>query len=185
MPEDNRLSCVIDNGSRVVSLPGSESTVRGFSAVDLLVIDEASRVPDPLYYATRPMLAVSGGGLVAMSTPFGRRGWWFEAWANGGSAEWERIEVPATENPRLSSEFLDGERKALGDWWYDQEYACKFLASVDSVFDEAAVMAALSPDVLPLFGANAEAEARGAGGAISNGAKPPLRIGGRNVLRWG
>jgi len=52
-----------------VSLPGDEGTVRGFSGVSLLVIDEAARVADPLYFAVRPMLAVSQGRLVALDTP--------------------------------------------------------------------------------------------------------------------
>ena len=66
------------NGSRVLSLPGTERTVRGFSEVSLLVIDEAARVDDGLYYAVRPMLAVSGGRLVALSTPYGKRGWFHD-----------------------------------------------------------------------------------------------------------
>ena len=47
------------NGSRIISLPGKERTLRGFSGVSLLVIDEAARVPDELYYGVRPMLAGS------------------------------------------------------------------------------------------------------------------------------
>jgi hypothetical protein len=57
------------HGSRIISLPGTESTIRGYSGVELLDIDEASRVPDELFFAVRPMLAVSGGKLVALSTP--------------------------------------------------------------------------------------------------------------------
>src|SRR5690606_4560277 len=45
------------NGSRIRALPGTEKTVRGYSAVDLLVIDEAARVLDDLYFSLRPMLA--------------------------------------------------------------------------------------------------------------------------------
>ena len=76
---EGALSVRLANGSRILSLPGSEATVRGFSA-DLLVIDEAARVDDSLYEAVRPMLAVTGGRLVALSTPWavaagsGRRG---------------------------------------------------------------------------------------------------------------
>ena len=62
------------------SKPGTEGTVRGFSRVALLVIDEAARVSDPLYYAVRPMLAVSGGKLVALSTPFGQKGHFWQEW---------------------------------------------------------------------------------------------------------
>src|SRR5262249_15643551 len=77
---ESALKLELTNGSRVVSLPGTEGTVRGFSGVALLVIDEASRVSDALYCAVRPMLAVSKGRLVALSTPFGQRGWFYEAW---------------------------------------------------------------------------------------------------------
>jgi Terminase large subunit, T4likevirus-type, N-terminal len=56
------------NGSRVVSLPGREDTIRSFQGVALLIIDEAARVPDDLYYSVRPMLNVSRGRLVCLST---------------------------------------------------------------------------------------------------------------------
>jgi hypothetical protein len=65
------LTLELVNGSRIVSLPENESGIRGFSGVNLLVIDEAARVDDSLYRSVRPMLAVSGGRLVALSTPFG------------------------------------------------------------------------------------------------------------------
>ncbi len=72
--QESALSLEFTTGSRIVCLPGKEATIRGFSAVDLLVVDEASRVPDDLYAAVRPMLAVSGGRIVLLSTPFGQRG---------------------------------------------------------------------------------------------------------------
>jgi hypothetical protein len=122
--EETKLSMVLANGSRMVALPGKEGTIRGFSDIDLLVVDEAARVPDELYYAIRPMLAVSGGRLIALSTPFGKRGWFFDAWTKGDA--WFRVEVPATECPRIGAAFLDEERIALGDFWFEQEYMCVF-----------------------------------------------------------
>ena len=98
---ESALRLELGNGSRLVALPGKEETVRGFSGARLLVIDEASRVADGLYYAVRPMLAVSGGRLIALSTPWGKRGWWYEAWENGGP-EWQRFKVTADQCPRLS-----------------------------------------------------------------------------------
>jgi hypothetical protein len=82
---ETALQLELTNGSRIVSLPGAEGTVRGFSGVALLIIDEASRVSDALYYAVRPMLAVSNGQLVALSTPFGQRGWFFDEWTSQGA----------------------------------------------------------------------------------------------------
>ncbi len=129
---ESALRLELENGSRIISLPGKDHTVRGFSGVRLLAIDEAARVPDELYLAVRPMLAVSGGRLVALSTPFGARGWWYQAWRS--SEPWERYEVPASECPRISPDFLAEEQQAMGGWWFDQEYRCKFLDAETQAF---------------------------------------------------
>ena len=150
LTEDNKLSLTMDNGSRVLSLPSKESTVRGFSGVDLIIEDEGSRVSDDLYSAMRPMLAVSEGRLILMSTPFGKRGHFHEEWTKGGDT-WERVEVKATECPRISAEFLEEERKSRGDWWYKQEYLYEFVETVDQVFTFELVMGAVTSDVKPLF----------------------------------
>ena len=147
--EDNKLSMTLDNGSRVVSLPSGEATIRGFSGATLIIEDEASRVDDNLYRAIRPMLAVSGGRLFLMSTPWGKRGHYFEEWT--GVNDWTRIEIPATKCPRIRPEFLDEERRALGDWWYQQEYMCHFGETTDSLFSYELIQASLSDDIEPLF----------------------------------
>jgi len=150
LSEDNKLSLTVKGGGRVLSLPGSEATIRGFSGATLIVEDEASRVPDELYMAIRPMLAVRGGRLILMSTPFGKRGHFWREWSEG--VTWQRVEVPATKVPRISREFLEEERNSMGDWWFSQEYMCEFRESTDSVFSHASVMGALSDEVKPLFG---------------------------------
>jgi len=154
LTEDNKLSLTLDNGSRVVSLPSKEATVRGFSGVDLIIEDEASRVPDELYGAVRPMLAVSNGRLILMSTPFGKRGHFHDEWTEGGDT-WERMEVKATECPRISAEFLEEERNSRGDWWYRQEYGCEFVEALDQLFSYESVMGSLSSEVKPLFAVGA------------------------------
>ena len=140
---ESALRLELENGSRIVSLPGKETTIRGYSGVGLLVIDEAARVPDALYYSIRPMLAVSAGRLIALSTPFGTRGWWYEAWRS--PEPWERYEVPATDCPRIPPAFLEEERRNMGEWWFEQEYLCRFLDAqtqafrredIDRAFDE-------------------------------------------------
>jgi len=149
---ESALRLELANGSRIVSLPGTEVSVRGFSAVRLLVIDEAARVDDALYTSVRPMLAVGAGRLVAMSTPFGKRGWWHREWTEGGPA-WQRVEVPASMCPRIPPAFLDEERRALGPWWYRQEYECQFSDTTDSLFGADEVRAAITSEIAPLFGA--------------------------------
>jgi hypothetical protein len=148
---ETALRLELTNGSRIISLPGKEETIRGYSGVDLLIIDEASRVPDDLYYSVRPMLAVSGGRLVVLTTPFGKRGFFHREWVEGGPT-WQRIKVTADECPRIPAAFLAEERAALGDWWYKQEYGCEFVETIDQVFSYEEVMAAISPEVKPLWG---------------------------------
>jgi len=147
--EDNKLSLTFEHGSRIVSLPSSEDTIRGYSAVDLLILDEASRVDDDLYRSIRPMLAISQGQLIAMSTPFGKRGFFFSEWTEGEN--WERIMATAHDCPRITKEFLRNEQKSIGDWWYRQEYMCEFVETTDSVFSYDMIMQSLSSDVQPLM----------------------------------
>src|SRR5262249_11604679 len=143
------LRLELANGSRLVSLPGDEENVRGFSGVGLLVINEAARVPDALYCAVRPMLAVSQGRLVALSTPFGKRGWFHDEWH--GDGDWQRVRVTAEECPRISREFLAEEKRALGERYYRQEFCCSFEDCVDAVFSYRDIQAAFSDEVKPLF----------------------------------
>ena len=143
---DNELSLLFPNGARIVGLPGSEATVRGFSAVSLLLVDEASRVSDDLYKALRPMLAVSDGTLWLMSTPFGKRGFFYEAWAKGGR-DWMRVRVPANECPRIPKAFLKEERETMGDRWFRQEYLCEFVDSSSCVFGRDLMERAITTDM--------------------------------------
>jgi len=146
LDEDNKLSMRLTSGSRIVSLPSNPGTIRGFSAVDELFVDEAAFVRDELYGAIRPMLAVSGGTLTLMSTPFGKRVFFHEEWVNGGS-DWERYEVPWNLCPRIAPAFIAQELKSRGEWFVDQEYRCKFVETVDSVFMSEDIRAAFDEAV--------------------------------------
>ena len=148
--QETVLSLELANGSRIIALPGNEEGIRGYSGVALVIIDEAARARDELHTAVRPMLATSGGRLVGLSTPFGKRGWFFDAWQGAGN--WHRVTIRADECPRIPSDFLQEERGAMGPRWYAQEYECDFADAIDSVFSYQDIHGALSGDVQPLFG---------------------------------
>ncbi len=147
---DNEISLLFPNGSRVVGLPGSEKTVRGFSGVLLMLIDEAARVSDELYRSIRPFLAVVEGDLWLMSTPFGKRGFFYEEWENGGP-RWSRFKITAPECPRIRREFLEEERVSMGDLWFRQEYLCAFVGDDQALFSRELVERAFTNDVRPLL----------------------------------
>jgi hypothetical protein len=146
---DNAASLALPNGSRIIGLPGTEGTVRGFSAVSLLMIDEAARVTDDVSKSLRPMLAVGGGDLWLMSTPWGQRGFFYDVWTHGGEA-WERHRATATECPRIPGDFLEEERRELGCTWFAQEYLCEFVDNGTEWFGRGMVEGALSGDA-PLW----------------------------------
>jgi hypothetical protein len=142
----NAISLLYPNGSRIVGLPGTEATVRGFSAVSLVLIDEASRVKDAMYQALRPMLAVGDGDLWLMSTPCGKRGFFYDAWAHGGDG-WERVSVGASECPRIPAKFLEEERGQMGAAWYRQEYQCEFMDNGMAIFGRDVVERAVVEEI--------------------------------------
>ncbi len=129
----HELSYVLPNGSRVLGIPGTDATVRGYSAASLVIVDEAARVEDSLYKSLRPMLAASNGDLMLLSTPFGERGFFFREWMQGGE-QWTRMSVAAVECARIRAEFLAEEMQSLGQDWFAQEYLCSFVAMSNQAF---------------------------------------------------
>ena len=146
----NKLSLLFPNGSRIVGVPGKDTNIRGFSAVSMLIIDEAARVPDSLYKALRPMLAVGDGNLWLLSTPNGRAGFYFEEFEFGGD-RWERIQVDAAAcGERISGAFLEDEMASMGAAWVRQEYFCEFVDSGGMMFDRLMVEEAMDAELAPL-----------------------------------
>ena len=80
---ESALRAEMANGSRIIALPGSERTTRGYAAAKLVVIDEAARVDDALMAAIRPTLGVSDGSLIALSTPAGTARLVLRSWIGG------------------------------------------------------------------------------------------------------
>lgn len=148
--DETKLTLELHNGSRLVSLPGTERTIRGYSKASLLLVDEAARVSDLLIAGVRPMLAVSGGRLVELSTPWGKRGHFYDAWEKGGD-DWERYEVNAYQCPRISPAFLASEKRALGDLMFRSEYLVEFTDTEDQAFREADIDAMLDETLEPLW----------------------------------
>jgi hypothetical protein len=133
LAEDTKLSVQFTNGSRIIALPGQEDNLRGYSAPDLIIEDESSRVKDELYTAIRPMLATNKGRLILLSTPNGKIGHFHRIWTEGGP-EWLKIKVTADDITRISKEFLENERLNMTESQFLQEYCGEFQDSEGAVF---------------------------------------------------
>ncbi len=141
---DTKLAVRFANGNRFIARPGSEKSARSFSAVTLLLEDEAARVADALYNSVRPMLAVSNGRHILMSTPFGKQNHFFKIWDQERDL-WQWFEIPAEKCPRISPEFLAEEQRT--NPWFEQEYHCVFMDSEGSIFSSDLFRSLANPSV--------------------------------------
>ncbi len=157
--ESNASTTAFANGSRIVVIPTSEATLRGFSNPRLVIVDEASRVSDEAIAAIRPMLSNGGGKLVLLSSPAGKRGAFFQAYTEQ-RGDWEWHEIKATQIARISPEFLEAEKRAMGPRVFGQEYMCEFNETDGALFDLDQINATMSSEVRPLFGENGTFAAR-------------------------
>jgi hypothetical protein len=148
--QESTLKLELANDSRVMVLPGKEANVRGFSGVSLLIVDEAARVDDALYNAIRPMLAVSQGRIILLSTPFGSRGFFWQEWTEGGD-DWRRVKITAYQCSRISAKWLEKEKARIGSWWFEQEYECIFKDATDQIFATFDILQAFDKEVKPLW----------------------------------
>lgn len=176
---DNMYEKEYENGSRIIALPGSEKSVRGFSGPRLIIFDEAARIEDLTYKAARPMMAGTDCEVILTSTSFGQRGFFYERW-NRPSPNWRKIMVlpryKAVDNvlvenepleqlrarlvpqgiepfysERHSKDFLEEELEELGEEWFNQEYGCEFLQPVGGLFNYDQVLAMVTDKVNPLL----------------------------------
>lgn len=142
------LSLELANGSEVVSVPASPDTVRGYSP-NLIILDEAARIPDDVYEAVRPMRAATKAQLVLCSSAAGKRGFFYKAWVEGDK-QWTRMEIKAKDCERIGAEFLKRERETLMPRMYAQEYENEFLSLQGAAIDMETMKDMFTTDVKPL-----------------------------------
>jgi tRNA(Met) C34 N-acetyltransferase TmcA len=128
----------LENDSWIVSLPSSEANVRGFSKVDFIAVDEAARVGADVYAAIMPMLLVSGGRIVMLSTPWGYDNFYSDVWHNNDN-DWHKVKITADACPRITKEAIAIQRENMLSWQIDQELYCSFESSQLSLLSESAI----------------------------------------------
>jgi hypothetical protein len=131
---ERRTGLELANGSIIEALPAVERTTRGYS-VDLLVVDEAAAVPDMDYHGILPALIATRGEQVLLSTPRGKRGFFWEIWQGGvpgqnsdaAPNDWLRIMIRSDEVGRIREEDLQVFRQTMPEAFYRQEFECEWL----------------------------------------------------------
>ncbi len=142
VPEVKRLRTELHlaNNSRLIALPGDAATARGYSP-NLIVLDESSRIDEGMLAAVTPMLAETDGDLLLLSTPAGRRGFFYQIWTDEHQ-QWERLSARRVDYPhRVKPGFLENERRILGPALYSQEHENAFIEDGDQVLADVAIEA--------------------------------------------
>jgi hypothetical protein len=142
---DNLYDMTLDNGSRVLSLPGHDESILGYSP-NLVIIDEAAVVSDKFFRAVNPMLARSHGSLIVASTPRGKRGFFWNDIMKEPGDQWAVTMVRAEESPHIERQFLEQQLRLLGEDWFEQEYHCKFLETTGTLFTDDMINAMFTDD---------------------------------------
>jgi len=129
------------NGSEIHSLPGNNpDTIRGFSPT-MLIIDEAAFVKDEVYVAAEPSLAATNGQLILVSTPFGKRGRFYQAFQED---VFEKYHIKSVNSPLITEEFLEGMKGSKTELEYMQEFEGEFLEEQDTYFGRDLVLSGIA-----------------------------------------
>lgn len=133
LAQDSASLLRLRNGSRILSLPGSPRSVRGWSA-DLLILDEAAYLEHATIVAARALVAATGGRILMQSTPAGEYGDFYEA-IRAQDPSWAHFAVRSDEVASITPGFLAGERLAMTPDAYASEYECQFGRTGASLFN--------------------------------------------------
>jgi hypothetical protein len=146
----NQTKVTLRNNSQVLARPvgATGDAVRGFTG-DVLVIDEASRMPELVFEASKPTLLTTGGEIWMCSTPFGKKGYFWECFQNKNnrfkvfhiSSEEviynREIKAGWTEEIRRKSiEHLEQEKKDMSSLQYGQEYMGLFMDDLQRYYED-------------------------------------------------
>lgn len=138
---ESRTELVFRNSSRIMCLPNNPDGVRGYRA-DHVYVDEAAMFQNDLEVkaAVIPVIAGRSGRLSLVSTPKGRRGWFYEAWTSG---VFSRHRVHYGDAPHLTAEDLEGLRRSMSHLAWMQEMEMEFLDDANSLFPYEMIMPCL------------------------------------------
>jgi len=141
--QESALKLELRSGSRVISLPGSESTSRGYHGCTCLIFDEIGKIPDEMVFALLPSQATAGPGarLFACGTPAGKRGFLWNEWDHG--VGYARYSVKATDVPRIPASFLKRQMEVCGAYVFAQEYENVFCENDMTLISDDLVKAAM------------------------------------------
>src|SRR5208282_1654388 len=132
----NSSELELSNGSVIISLPNNPDRLRGFSATDIYLDEAAHFLNDgPVMAAIKPMLIATNGSFTIVSTPFGKRGLFWEQYriaAEGGKGVKAYDLGPSTISPLITEQMMEQDRQNYTELEFKQEFLGEFIEEVDT-----------------------------------------------------
>lgn len=124
-----------DNGSKILCVPIGDTgdSMRGYTAT-MIIIDEAALVPDRAWEAIEPVIAVTKGRIILLSTPKFKKGFFYKSSLDKKNYNVETIS--ARDCPRYTKEYLDRKQAEKSPIVFAQEYLGEFLDDYNRKFTE-------------------------------------------------
>lgn len=140
---------LLNNGSKIITKAVGQS---GFSVLgytnDLLIIDEAALVSDSIWESITPTLLTSThGNIILISTPHGKKGFFYQAFHSEDFKKIYMNSVEVIEKRPISSSwtkirrekamgFLESEKKRMSIREFGQQYLAQFLEDLTQFYPD-------------------------------------------------
>jgi len=133
----------LKNGSVIHCLPTGMSGygIRGYT-VNLLIADEAAFIPEEVWTAVTPMLAVTKGTIWLLSTPHGKEGYYYRCFTD---ETFTPFHVSSEDCPRKDVLFLKREKERMTKVQYAQEYLGEFCDELLQFFSSELIRKCMLP----------------------------------------
>jgi len=138
----------LNNGSTIRTKAVGQGGVgaRGFT-IHKLIADEAAFMPEDVWAAVTPMLLTTGGTITLLSTPHGKKGYFFDCYHDPGFKTWHINSLDIMEQRPISDswsqfqhdkalQFLESERKRMSEREFGQEYLGQFIDDLSQFFPD-------------------------------------------------
>lgn len=133
---------VLDNGSRIYCVPAGRTGygIRGYT-VDLLIADESPYIPELVWTAVLPMIAVSKtvrgfGWVILIGTPFGKGGYYYDCCHD---KDFLHIHFSSEDCKRIDKSWLRKQKKSMSKAMYAQEFLAEFTDEFCQLFSTALI----------------------------------------------
>lgn len=152
-PTKSKIELVNGSVIRTKAVGMSGQGARGFT-INMLIADEAAFMPEDVWAAVTPMLVTTGGDIILISTPHGKKGFFYDCYHSEQFKTWHINSVDNLTNRPISDDWsllqrdkaighIAAEKKRMSEREFGQEYEGKFLDDLSQFYPDEVIRKAM------------------------------------------